>query len=1108
MQIDYSNAIPIERPEQEASPSLTVNYDIEPTRVRLKQDDLLRPDVFSDIKDYMVRRHGVDYETFEPERTVDDFLSWQRSIESGNSANLVRESLFIRKADNATKQTISRAYNTFDSLEGIFAEDSDTLQGLGDYGWAILTDPITYLGLGVSKAVATVGGRAAAVGLRTAAKQAARQAMTGATGIAAKKQVYRSTMEEAVKKGLRQQSLKRAGTMGLVEGSIVGGQAYGTENVRMKGGSQDEISYFNVFASAALGAGLTTFGSVALDRIFDPAQGSKLVAGLRIKPKKEEVQKFSQQAAEDIIQTLAARTDWQEAAARGQAILGADGTLPTDLLESVILGNKKAGTQGVQSLMTRSGVGFDAPRFSYQVVDFLRMLPESSKTQVNKLFEQTTAGAIKSVDDFADMFAKTMRAGGQNAKIMSIAAQRHVKERVSRAVLDETFGNQPSIKGQMDEIYGTSWDAYFRNVWKRMLVSALPTTAVNILGSAVYVAGQTAQDVLLMPRMMFKKGGYQAQKRSIADRFKYLFSPTANREAFTEMLRIRPDALEAFQSVTNMGVRSPKGLEEVYKAFNIESKTAKAVVKGVETVVDRAQALTMVQAQDMFFKTFGLMDNLNREMLKRHGRSLEEVILKGDFNKLVSEDDLGRAVHDTLKMTFSADYTRRNKAYNNTNRYVSQLAEVSDFMSNNPITGFVFPFGRFTSNIVATTWQYSPVAWIPEVVGKIAKKKGLSGALDANQDVIAKSIVGMGAFATSFEMAKERLNSTDDPWHIVRNGPDRIDIKNVYPLSAVMLFGDVAYRLSRGESIPRDLMRDLGDQIAIGQAARDLNVVDVVEGLFTGLFGGAEDLVAGRDVSTNSIGTGIASSVGEILGGLTRPITSIDDVVGLLTGDLQTYDRRQIDVDNAVFDSFAMGATRYTSKTIDAISQMILGAEPPSDFEFQREATRMGPKEASDIVGRNISGLQTQGPRTHTEKMFEMAGIPTWTANWRSRHPEFNRLANEVIAPLLNEYARHIVRDERFINMNASDRRVYIQGRLNQINREVETRIKAGPNPTHVEWHVERSLMNERENPRTKDRYSMALRRLGMTESDPRRMDMAEKFQLNEYLESLQQFYR
>src|SRR5210317_76436 len=112
---------PEEEPQEQPTPAATTRREqrtrrsAEPFDGSLTQDDLLEYENINAIRDYMIRRKGVQYRDMEPEEVVDDFVGHLRFF-NANIVSTGGEVRFISGASEEDKASAARAYELYDQL--------------------------------------------------------------------------------------------------------------------------------------------------------------------------------------------------------------------------------------------------------------------------------------------------------------------------------------------------------------------------------------------------------------------------------------------------------------------------------------------------------------------------------------------------------------------------------------------------------------------------------------------------------------------------------------------------------------------------------------------------------------------------------------------------------------------------------------------------------------------------------------------------------------------------------------------------------------------------------------------------------------------------------
>ncbi len=1101
---------PVEEKQEQVTPSLetkpTLNFKpVETTE--FPREALYTPVNIGKIRKYMRERNGVDIDEYTDDEVVENFFTIQRYIDSGNLGTISRESIHLHGLDQDGKKNVADVYDMWDRVSGGWEGTENTVDALTDYAGAAIFDVTNLAGFVIGRA-ATSGGRVvASLGLRKAARAARDAAIKGAiakgastqtasaAGKAAATAIFNQAGAAAGTKVTASAALKPASRV-MVGGAIGAGaeglvSSVATEGVRNMGNPEDEFSTGNVLFSTLASGAAGAAGFYLANRFLGRPNDPNLAKNISIKKPR----KLNPDAYKNIVSnlqktfdTILTDSDWLAAAAQGKKILGPDKLLNFDVFKRIVLGDPKNGVKGIDQLMFDAGVDYKSDdTFSHLVLNFFKDMPDDVKKQFDPLFKKSTGGVFKSLDEFAEAFAATSRQVGQYQNVLSVASKRYQDNVLKNFAESKVVQTQLGKKRPLDEIaWAGPYEAYFRNVFKRAIVSNLKTTAVNVMGSVSYLTMATARDMLLMGGNIALGKGQKAKAHLdiMRDRFTTLFSPEANAEFFKEVLKINPKIFESLSETTSGGFRDPKSKDEIFEEFGFtKSRANKAIVGATEGYIDFAQRLSFVSAQDMFFKHVGLYDNLNRIAKLKYNRSLNEIIASGDFKSTFNVDDFGKAVHETLQMTFSADYTKRNVAYNKTNAFTSEIATTLETLSNTPVVGFFFPFGRFANNTIATAYQFSPVASVVEMMkGAVNTVRGLDNAYDT--DAIAKGFVGAGATAMLYLHAKQAKEDGENFLTVKTPTGDRLDISNVYPANLFAIYGELGRRMIEGEDIDKDFALEMGRVAGLGQIIEDLNlddsqtlIVDLVQNVFKTL---QDDFSNMKD-----FGGAAGQFFGSVLSGYTRPLEIFSDAItsaAVVDGAESFYqpDRKVRVADSPggrFMEAFNDEATRYVGGIFKLLSD---GTDP---LKIKHEGLREGPAQRYDVLFETFSGLKTLPGRNFTEKMYNMAQIPAWQANIRSKHPIYNRLVNEEIAPLIDYKAEALLRTKDWNNADYSKRRALVKALFRSVESEVQGALEAKHGVFATKVKLQKKLMGYRDNAQTYDMYTSVYRQGGFTDT-------------------------
>ena len=305
-------------------------------------------------------------------------------------------------------------------------------------------------------------------------------------------------------------------------------------------------------------------------------------------------------------------------------------------------------------------------------------------------------------------------------------------------------------------------------------------------------------------------------------------------------------------------------------------------------------------------------------------------------------------------------------------------AGLAEKFSNTPGLGTILPFGRFFNNVLATAYQWSPLA-APEQLGKFMKRTIKKEGTDLTErEAFARMTVGTAAIYAAAEYDTERREKGLAYNEIEVGGGTIIDARNTFPFSLFLAAGRIFNMKRNGEEVPSELLQELGTQVAVGQLARDVqfgndinNILDVMFNADEGARGASLD--AGYKVA------------GNLLAGATRPLDAVNKIVGFAMGTDTAKDVRQAEGINVLSQS----ATKY----VDNILEAFIDKTDSITGEELRIATREGEIYDANPFAR-IFGITVKPGRTASEKAYSMAEMFPWQANERSKLPAYDKALN------------------------------------------------------------------------------------------------------------------
>ena len=1046
----------------------------------LKKDDLKQYEYLTPIRSYMIERKGVDYRNKKADEVIEDFVQHMRYF-NANSVSTTGELRFINKANQRTKDTAGKAYQIYEQLGNVFQNDGamGAVDGVKDYIFAAAKDPTNYVGLvtggigrflaggytlagkkAIQEAVKKAGIQAAKNGkssaeIKRAAQRAGMQAAKRATKAGLSKnqsnKAAAKVTEQVTKEGRRkvisdamrtkQQELFDKASGKALKQTLVADAGFAmlqdtlAQKTYIEAGAQEDYSKAQIGFSSLLGGvagaaqlGFGKFRGVSgleeqTDTLGDISK-SVIESNSAILSRKDS-KKVTKQMLEDI-------EAWNSKVDRGLKLETA--VMPSDLFANIMLGADGQG--GLAKLMNDRGLKIHSNKLTADVVtNVVRFLPEEDLIKINKAMGKYTELTLGELADtkginLRDLLAKDSSEAG---KILNVLAQ--TKRIVNSGIVaagDKTKKTlEDDIKEatkEVDKMDKSQPLKYGQSVWKRLLVSSPATTMINVAGFAQYYVGQTMADLFNFGMLSFKalsQSTYdtaaaretmrqaRAYTQVQAQKFRNLLDPYTTHDAYMRFLSEANN-----ETVRNKLFATMSGGVEVQAdrfGINPDSK----LFRNIEAGANAASNISGVRIQDSFTKSQMFMTEMDKYMRVNKNTTLKEAILNGEEPDL---EVIQGALDSTLKSVFSKDYTTTEQP-----ELLRTAAKMAETFSNTPGFGTLLPFGRFFNNVIATAYQWSPLA-APEQFYKFSRNLFRQEPNVTDRDAFARMIVGTTALRLSMDFDNNRREKGLDVYEVDVGGGTIVDAKNTYPFSLWLAAGRVLNTMRNGEQVSADLQREIGTQLAVGQLARDTQFANDINNML--------DVLTNVDIDKRAAAIdGLYKVTGNFAAGFTRPLDVLNKAVGFATGTDTAKDVRQAEGIN----TFTQTATKYVDNIIEAFidkTDTITGEE-------LSVATRQG--EIYDVNPfARMFGLTIKPGKTATEKVYSMSDMAQWKASERTNIPAYDKIFNGMLAPMLETYTQELLDDPRFQNASIKQKRGMLKKRLSDVKATIRQSMKEG----------------------------------------------------------------
>ena len=1056
----------------------------------LKKDDLTKYQYVTPIRSYMMERKGVDYKNKSDEEVVDDFVQHMRYF-NANTVSTTGELRFINKADEKTKAKAAKAYEIYEQLGNVFQNDGamGAVDGVKDYIFAAAKDPTNYAGLItggigrlfagsysitgkklVKESVRRAGLQAAKDGASKAqvkkaaikaGKEAAKRAIKAGTSDFQAKKVAEKVTNQVTKEGRRsvafdamkakqEELFKQAGKNALKATLVADAgaavlQDVLAQNTLMRAGAQEQFSKtqtaFSSLLGGVAGAAQLGFGKFrgasgfadtgnTLERIANSA----IESNSAVFSKKE-----SKDAAKQIKQDV---KKWNEKVARGYDVNAAN--MPSDLVRTITLGEDGKG--GLAKLLHDKGTKIPSNKKVADVItNVVRFLPQEDLVEINKAMGKYTDLKLGEISedagtDLRDLLAKDISEAGKTLAVMSqarrivdagIVAAGDKAKRTMEDDIEDAVNEVKKLKAAEPLKYGQS-------VWKRLLVSSPATTMINVAGFAQYYVGQTMADLFnstmlgmkAMGQMTYDTAAARETMRQAhvltqiqAQKFRNLLDPYTTHDAYMNFLNdANNESVKKKLFETMAG-----GVEATAERYNINPNNK--LYKNIEAAAQAASNASGVRIQDSFTKSQMFMTEMDKYLRLNKNMTLKEAILRGEEPDV---EVVQGALDSTLKSVFAKDYTT-----DETPELLRTTAKFAETFSNTPGFGTILPFGRFFNNVLATAYQWSPLA-APQQFYKFAKNLYTQEPNVTDKDAFARMVVGSTALRLAMDYDNERRESNLGVYEVDVGGGTIIDAKNTYPFSLWLAAGRVLNTMRNGEQVSADLQREIGTQLVVGQLARDAQFGNDINNML--------DVLTNIDIDKRAAAIdGFYKVGGNFVSGFTRPLDVLNKAIGFATGTDTAKDVRQAEgaavftqsatkyVDN-IFESFIDAAEKITNKDLGIGDEGLTGEE-------LRVSTREGEVYDANPFAR-MFGLTIKPNRTATEVAYSMADMATWSASERTNIPAYDKIFNSMLAPMMERYTQQLLDDPNFQKANLARKRDMLSKRMTELKGVVRDRME------------------------------------------------------------------
>jgi len=1028
--------------------------------------------------DYMIARFGKKAGQQEGESDADftdRFIEHYRDVNT-NTLDLMGQVDWTRSANEKDKANYGALFRDMERLPSFYEEGgTSAFDAIMDYGSAILTDPLTYLGFGAG-AVAKVGATTAAKKLfLETAKAGVKSGMTKkAAQEAAKKEVQRQSMKLGLKASAKPLALETAAGVGegyyhIGAGSEIDVAAHKREEKagfgeKALGGLLFGTVVGGVGGVSALGVG--KLGVQGMERSFKLQAQAKESA---LKKKREIAKNKNAADSEEIIDAFdpIKATDWDESVATGREILE-DLDPATDLTSASVQPEimkrlKKVAFDSLQDLKAKDKDAYDTltkPIFDRRkkASMILKEVIQGLATGVEKgdVGKDALVGAIKRAGLTEEQF---MKIGLDIPDVITASASNFGKglNAVSgtKRLFESIMGDDPSLKklytdkfgkeNPTTNIMGKAHDLMMRLDRERraLMVTQLATTVrnvgtgvmrmgfeggANLIESAIYNLGRGVKE--------FSKTGKidaGAIWKASKDMYYDSFGTAINVVQFGEARDLTEQLLRYDPSVLRQIDRS---LQEVGADQTLSAMTRKLN--------------TLNMAQDKLFRRAVFTATLDKQ-LRRMGTNVREIVAT---NKVLPQKMLQNAMEESLSFTFARMPKKGgDKVGDNLGNMFVKLNESlgpAPGLLGIPIGTGAFPYARFMVNALQFNLQYQPGSAVAGIINgskgliNIAKQDKSYKDLGAKQiaqarEQISRGMIGMAAFYAGY---KYRLEHQDDgtKWYEYKGEDGRnVDLRPMFPLAPYLLIGEVMVQLKNKIAGQPDKL-DAKEIIEgfTGATFRTGAGAYMIDNVFQTL--GSED--GAKQLKAEQIGEYMAGYLGELAGGGLTPLKVLTDIEAAFDVEA-AYVRDSKQIEGFGVDRGLQAFKNATSRNLpflggltDKFGQFAFGTDlSGQSLPLSESPTRDKPIIKQSTIGAQLTGVRKTEVRNTLENELANFGLENYEIVTYSGDKKADAFTKARLGKFVEQGLIQELESESYQNLKGSKRKTALKNKLKRYRK-------------------------------------------------------------------------
>ena len=639
-------------------------------------------------------------------------------------------------------------------------------------------------------------------------------------------------------------------------------------------------------------------------------------------------------------------------------------------------------TETIKALPKGKGGAYEEVNNLYQVT--LKQLPD---------FNAQTLG--EGLNTLASLSSEWGRTGNTLSKLKKDLGLAKGKTPVQKynTVIDETL--DVPTKNVRDKIADGS--SKLQQNLIRMLITHPGTTALNLVGWAnatgMQSIGDTLRGALYGGRALGELAiGRTTKATDFATKSKLMFtlqrqkatnlvSPYATQQATYSFLAANPKSQKELFRYMSGGIE----LDDVYK--NLGVKIDEMEKPGAwESVMDFAQTMYGVKAQDMYTKSQEFMYALDKQIRLKYGKTYAEFLQDPALYRTMKGDDFVEvqaiAVENALRNVYAKSYAK--PLYGDTKGTLNSMAGVLEDMRKYPIIGAMVPFGQFFNNTLGHMFDHTGISLIHKYAANTTRDP---------MELLTKSAVGMSLIGIT--TAREYSNMEEGLALFDERGSDGAIRNRMYdfPYSFYKAMGRMGAHAYRDGKVPTEMVNEVVTLFGPKNLTRQLG--DSAKMSFDLLV----DIAQNEDVVVVDGLVKVVQDAGSMyISAYSRPLDPINQMVALSKGENYIApDRKQ--------------GSEWLNKSL-RYSDQIFGALMEEPVEKQ---TALTDTPAMMPIGR-IFGYREVAGQTSIQRMFNEIGRPQWRTDIKSFIPEVQNNINGHIFKFLELNASQVIDKDVWVN--------------------------------------------------------------------------------------------